>query len=259
MKILKREHWQENSLSLPMPLSYEFARWDIGLTTAVGYDMLILYSTGSGSKGVHIVEKTNPTKLLLADTLKDMCTSTPLKTISVQKLVARCAINRGTFYYHFKDVQDLINWIYHTDVTLPAHDYIRTCQETQLEISSFVLNKLYENKAFYTQAVQLGGQNNLFDFMLEENKSNWICLYRRLMEELQLSSKEISPAVKDALENAMLYFCYGHFFAAQQWIKNGMKTPPDILAHMLDTAATKGLFTMLEEAAGNMEETGQPL
>lgn len=198
------------------------------------------------------MEKINPTKLLLADALKKMCQTMPLKSISVQKLVTRCALNRGTFYYHFRDMQDLINWIFHTDITLPTHEYIRTCADPQPQISRLVLSKLYENKTFYTQALQLSGQNNLYDFMLEENKTNWICLYQQLLPQLQTAGGVPSPALQDARENAMLYFCYGHFFATQQWIRDGMKTPPDTLAQMLDTAATKGLFTMLQEAAPSL-------
>lgn len=194
------------------------------------------------------MEKVNPTKRLLAEALKDMSQTMPLKNITVQKLVTRCNLNRGTFYYHFKDVPDLINWTFHQDITIPTHDYINTSPTPQSNVSILVLGKLYENKAFYIQAFQLQGQNNFRDFMLEEVRSNWLCLYKRLLSQQKPSLRPVSPAIQEALENALTYFFYGHFFATQQWILDGMKTPPDILANMLDTAANKGLQTMLEES-----------
>lgn len=194
------------------------------------------------------MEKINPTKLLLAKTIKNMCRTMPLKNITVQKLVSECSLNRGTFYYHFKDIQDLINWIYHNEVTVPTHEYIRNHLDAEPQISKLVLRKLYEDKPFYTQALALEGQNNLYDFMLEETKTNWMCLYEEILRQPPFARAEPSEQIHSALENAMSYYCYGHFFAALQWIKNDMKIEPDVLAHMLDTAATKGLFTMLVEA-----------
>lgn len=189
----------------------------------------------------------NPTKLLLSATLKRMCASMQLKSISVQKLVSECSLNRGTFYYHFKDIQDLVNWTYHTEITIPTHEYIKNNTDPEPQISKLVLNKLFEDKAFYTQALAMSGQNNLYDFMLEETKSNWACLCGRILNELKLPEQAVPDRIHVALESAMTYYCYGHFFATQQWVKNDMNIPPDIFAHMLDTAATKGLYSMVTE------------
>lgn len=190
----------------------------------------------------------NPTKLLLSGTLKRMCVSMQLKNISVQKLVSECSLNRGTFYYHFKDIQDLINWIYHTEITVPTHEYIKYNTDSEPQISKLVLNKLFADKAFYTQALAMRSQNNLYEYMLEETKSNWMCLSGRILRDLHLAEQTVTAQMHMALESAMTYYCYGHFFATQQWVKNGMSISPDVFAHMLDTAATKGLYSMLIEA-----------
>lgn len=39
-----------------------------------------------------------------------------LQKISVADIVENCGINRQTFYYHFKDKYDLVNWIYYNEV-----------------------------------------------------------------------------------------------------------------------------------------------
>lgn len=171
-----------------------------------------------------------------------------LKSISVQKLVSVCSLNRGIFYYYFKDIQDLINWTYHTEITIPTHEYIQNNTDPEPQISKLVLNKLYNDKAFYTQALAMGGQNNLYEYMLEETKTNWMCLCHRILSDLHLFEQTATDQMHIALESAMTYYCYGHFFATQQWIKNDMNIAPDILAQMLDTAATKGLYSMLGEA-----------
>lgn len=60
---------------------------------------------------------------------------------------ARCKINRGTFYYHFRDIQDLINWIYHTEVILPARNMIEQMDlHEEFSITSFIMAETYRSR-----------------------------------------------------------------------------------------------------------------
>jgi len=35
-----------------------------------------------------------------------------LDKITVKEIVARCGVNRQTFYYHFRDIYDLLDWLF---------------------------------------------------------------------------------------------------------------------------------------------------
>ena len=52
------------------------------------------------------------TKKALAASLKQLLKEKPLDKITVTDLVEDCEVNRQTFYYHFQDIYDLIEWIY---------------------------------------------------------------------------------------------------------------------------------------------------
>lgn len=196
------------------------------------------------------MEKIDRTKRLLADTLKDMANRMPLKSISVQKLVKECQLNRSTFYYHFKDIQDLINWIYHVEITVPIHDFIRTEENFLSGISRRVLEGIYQDKDFYTQAIQLKGQNNLCDYILQENISNWDCMFEQILKRQDIQIESLSDTVHQELSYTLKYFCYGHYFAAMQWVRRGMPLAPDLFATLLDDAGRKGLFQVMEELLG---------
>lgn len=56
----------------------------------------------------------NITKRALALAERAMKT-TPFSKISVGDICEKCEMNRKSFYYHFKDKYDLINWIYSTE------------------------------------------------------------------------------------------------------------------------------------------------
>lgn len=53
---------------------------------------------------------TNATKLALEESLKHLLLKKPLDKITINDLTTDCGISRMTFYYHFKDIYDLVEW-----------------------------------------------------------------------------------------------------------------------------------------------------
>ncbi len=54
---------------------------------------------------------TNLTKQALADSLKRLLTHRTLDRITVQDVAEGAGISRKTFYYHFHDIYDLVEWL----------------------------------------------------------------------------------------------------------------------------------------------------
>lgn len=51
------------------------------------------------------------TKRALAASLKTLLLQKPLNKITINDIAEDCGISRMTFYYHFKDIYDLVEWI----------------------------------------------------------------------------------------------------------------------------------------------------
>ena len=51
------------------------------------------------------------TKRALEASLKKLLLQKPLNKITINDITEDCGINRMTFYYHFKDIYDLVDWI----------------------------------------------------------------------------------------------------------------------------------------------------
>ena len=66
----------------------------------------------------------NITKRALALAMKELMKTTPFSKISVGDICEKCEMNRKSFYYHFKDKYDLINWIYSTEFISNIQDKI---------------------------------------------------------------------------------------------------------------------------------------
>lgn len=51
-------------------------------------------------------------KAVIADTFSQMLDKEDIDKITVTKLIAECQISRQTFYYHFKDIMDVLEWTF---------------------------------------------------------------------------------------------------------------------------------------------------
>ena len=57
----------------------------------------------------------NITKRALANELQELMAEQPFEKINVAQICQRCHMNRKSFYYHFRDKYDLVNWIFDTE------------------------------------------------------------------------------------------------------------------------------------------------
>ena len=92
----------------------------------------------------------NVTKQALEASLKQLMQKKPLDKITIRDITDTCGISRMAFYYHFKDLYDLVEWVCLEDVTkaLAGKKTYDTWQEGLAQIFEAVL----ENKAFVSNA-----------------------------------------------------------------------------------------------------------
>ena len=57
------------------------------------------------------------TKFMIARGLKQLLEMKSFTDITVGDIARHCKISRNTFYYHFRDKYDVINWIFYTEIT----------------------------------------------------------------------------------------------------------------------------------------------
>ncbi len=98
------------------------------------------------------------TKKALADALKKMMAIKPIDRITVNDLVETCGVSRQTFYYHFDDVYDLLEWVFEEDANanLPSevvydnwkHD-VTLWFKYLYDNSAFALNVYNSNSRLY--------------------------------------------------------------------------------------------------------------
>ena len=51
------------------------------------------------------------TKQAIAESLKHLLLRKPITKITINDITEDCGISRMTFYYHFNDIYDLVEWV----------------------------------------------------------------------------------------------------------------------------------------------------
>ncbi len=110
----------------------------------------------------------NITKQALAASLRELMKELPFDKINVAQICERCGMNRKSFYYHFKDKYDLVNWIFDTEISSLATvvSSFDTYQGQQ-EFIERLCRYFYENRGFYRKALQITGQNSFSNHFTE--------------------------------------------------------------------------------------------
>lgn len=106
----------------------------------------------------------NITKRALASALKELMTEVPFDKINVAHICDKCSMNRKSFYYHFKDKYDLVNWIYDTEFIDFAN---KRNYGTEWEFLEDLCSYFGEHKDFYRRALKIKGQNSFSDHFTE--------------------------------------------------------------------------------------------
>ena len=104
------------------------------------------------------------TKRALAQTMKELMARESFSKISVGEICEACGMSRKSFYYHFRDKYDLVNWIFDTE-------FIEVIQKCGFASGADILNGMcgyfYKERGFYRSALEIEGQNSFRDHFTE--------------------------------------------------------------------------------------------
>lgn len=105
----------------------------------------------------------NITKYALEASLKKLLLKKPLDKITINDLTSDCGISRMAFYYHFKDIYDLVEWSCLEDATkaLQGKKTYDTWQEGLLQIFEVV----FENKPFILNAYRCLSREQIENYL----------------------------------------------------------------------------------------------
>lgn len=164
------------------------------------------------------------TKRALEASLKNMLLKKPLDKITIADLAEDCGISRMTFYYHFKDIYDLVEWSCVEDAAkvLDGKKTYDTWQQGFLQIFEAVL----ENKPFIMNVYRSVSREQVEIYLYKLTYD----LLIGVVEE-KSAGMQVSPADKKFIAD---FYKYAFVGLMLDWIKSGMKEDPQQIIERLD-------------------------
>lgn len=188
------------------------------------------------------------TKLAMEASLKKLLLKKPLDKITISDITDDCGISRMTFYYHFKDIYDLVDWIClnETHQALNCLKTFNTWQQGFLEM----FKSVQKSKSFFT---------NVYSCLSLEKVQEYLynLTYNMLYNIVDEKSKGLNVTEADKKFVAD-YFKFVFVGLMLQWIKNGMKESPEDIVSRFITTSQGNIMLFLERLDGAADKKSVP-
>lgn len=106
------------------------------------------------------------TKLLLANTLKELLKRKPFAKVTVTEIIKLSEVNRNTFYYHFEDIYDLLLWFLNQEAINKVRNYDSI--DDINDAINFTLDYIDENRKFLKNIINSVGEHDLKRFLSKD-------------------------------------------------------------------------------------------
>ena len=160
------------------------------------------------------------TKLALANALKKLLQKKFLDDITVKELVEECEVNRQTFYYHFQDIYDLVEWACEEDAGRALANN-KTADTWQVGLENIML-AVRDNKPFIMNVYHCVSAERIQRFLQPVTFD----LIEGVVEE-HAAGKSVSQSDKDFLSR---FFAHAFIGVMLDWIAAGMAEDPSAVA-----------------------------
>ena len=164
------------------------------------------------------------TKTMLAEALESLLYEKTLGKITIKDIVTKCQLNRQTFYYHFDDIYQLVEWVFKKRLIQVFSPYSGEAlwQEGLREF----LKAIENNRQLCKNALCDMSQDQMFHLFYEDIRA----LVTRAIGDIAGDYK----VQEDYVKNITLFFSISFSSIIEQWTYGKIDLSIDELIDFLD-------------------------
>ena len=179
------------------------------------------------------------TKAELASTFKLLLSKMPMEKITIKEITETTGVIRPTFYNHFKDKYELLEYIIWNDLLNPIKPLL--VNEMITEGLTLLFNNMKNEKEFYTNAVKIEGQNSFESIARQEVTE----LLLQVIDERHKGSHYRYKWL--SRETIAAYYAQSMCYVAISWIQGGLMVTPKELAEIYGYLTKSSMLEVLNE------------
>lgn len=177
--------------------------------------------------------------IMLAESFKELACRQPIEKITIKAITDKTGVIRPTFYNHFQDKYELLEWIICVQILEPVKPLIFAGMVD--EALTLIFASVKKEQKFYESAVRLEGQNS-FEAIIEK------CVEDILLELIHSKNqhrKKANPWLTP--EHIARYYAQSVCFVVINWIKSGMTVEPEEIKDIYNYMITRSMRQVIEE------------
>mgnify|MGYP002561772294 FL=1 len=176
------------------------------------------------------------TKRALVQSLKNLLQQKPLSKITISDITEDCGISRMTFYYHFKDIYDLVEWACAEDAARALQN--KKTYDTWQQGFVQIFHAVRENKVFVM---------NVYRCVNREQVEKYLVPLTDQLIMGVITERAAGMTVREA-DQQFIAQVYSYAFVGimLDWIRDDMRADPEELVNRLAMVIHGGITQALE-------------
>lgn len=165
-------------------------------------------------------------KRTLAQAFKELLCKGPIEKITIKDITDKAGVTRTTFYNHFHDKYEILEWIIEEDILKSVEPLIEN--DLFPEMVVLVFSCLAKEKEFFQHAILVEGQNSFESIALKCIKKTFTYVVNEKSAGKRHSYPWLTP---DLIAE---YYAHSLMFVIKEWIKTDMTISPKEMSQIYD-------------------------
>ena len=174
-------------------------------------------------------------KRVLASTLKEIAEKKSLSKITINDLTQACDVSRQTFYNNFKDIYDLVEWIYLKEVVTPI-ERGKIYDKWQDALTS-IFQYISENHVFVLNTYRSFGKGFLEKVLRQEIE---LFLSNQVFKKIEVTKEEAKQ-----VEFSYSFYTYALVGVGLDWIEKQMPESGEELVERIERVMLGEIISLL--------------
>lgn len=171
-------------------------------------------------------KRVRKTKLAFREALKELLSQKDIRNITVKELCALADVNRGTFYSHYHEVNDIIEEM-QDEMEASLLELLQNT-ETAIDKREAIINNLYH------VMIHIASNKNMCSVMLRKKPDEDFQVRISRIASKHLAESYHTQTKEDKLltDNLYCFILGGCMGLLRKWVQNGMKESPEEISDL---------------------------
>ena len=181
--------------------------------------------------------KKEDTKIMLAESFKKLMVNHSFDKITIKMITDEASLIRPSFYNHFADKYEMLEWICYKEIFEGAKLLISN--KMYVEAINFIFTSIENHKDFYIKAVKIEGQNSFEDIFC----NGLLTIFDAFFSAHDKNNMNFADVLSSS--DISKYYSKGMTYFISTWLEKGAAVPATVMCQKYIILVSNSLETVV--------------